>query len=177
MDNNTIKCGQHSYGSINVYRYSPNDGILRIGNYCSIADNVTFLLGGGHDYKKIVSFPVNRRLMNEGFSSISKGDIVLKDDVWIGFGAIVLSGITIGQGSVIGAGCVVSKDVPPYAVVVGSPMRIIKYRFSDEIIHFLLSIDFSNISKETMIKLYSINVIDDKNINDIKELINNDKGF
>lgn len=62
----------------------------------------------------------------------SKGDIVVKDDVWIGYGSIILSGVHIGQGAVIAAGSVVSHDVPPYAIVGGVPARLIKYRFSEE---------------------------------------------
>lgn len=59
-------------------------------------------------------------------------DIVIEDDVWIGAGSIILKGVTVGEGSVIGAGSVVTKDVPPYAVVAGNPAKVIKYRFSEE---------------------------------------------
>jgi len=63
---------------------------------------------------------------------------LIGNDVWIGLGAIILSGVTIGDGAVVGAGAVVSRDVPPYAVVVGSPARIIKYRFDPSLIEYLL---------------------------------------
>ena len=61
----------------------------------------------------------------------SKGDIIVQDDVWIGYGATILSGLTIGQGAVIAAGSVVTKDVTPYSVVAGVPARVIKYHFGE----------------------------------------------
>ena len=72
----------------------------------------------------------------------SRGDVVIGNDVWAGNGAVILSGITIGDGAVIGARAVVTKDVPPYSVVVGNPAEIIKKRFPDEIISGLLDIQW-----------------------------------
>ena len=72
-----------------------------------------------------------------------KVDIVVEDDVWIGYGALVLSGVTIGQGSIIGARSIVTKNVPPYSIYVGN--RVIGKRFPDEIIDKLISIDFSTV--------------------------------
>lgn len=68
---------------------------------------------------------------------------MIKDDVWIGAQATIMSGVTIGQGAVIGAKALVTKDVPPYAIVGGVPAKVIKYRFEKEIIDELLKIDFS----------------------------------
>ena len=70
----------------------------------------------------------------------TRGDITIGNDVWIGRGATVLSGVTVADGAVIGAGAVVAKDVPPYAIVVGNPARVVRYRFSDEVIEALLRI-------------------------------------
>lgn len=81
----------------------------------------------------------------------SKGSIVVKDDVWIGEGAIILSGVTIGQGAIVGAGSVVTKDIPPYCVWVGN--KIIKKRFPENIIALLEKIDLNNISMEQYRKL------------------------
>lgn len=70
---------------------------------------------------------------------------MIKDDVWIGAQATIMSGVTIGQGAVIGAKALVTKDVPPYAIVGGVPAKVIKYRFEKEIIDELLKIDFSKL--------------------------------
>ncbi|MBM6929940.1 CatB-related O-acetyltransferase [[Clostridium] spiroforme] len=88
----------------------------------------------------------------DGTSAISKGSITVSDDVWIGTRAIILSGVNIGQGAIIAAGSVVTKDVPAYAVVAGIPARIIKYRFSNEMINLLLKFDFSKLDKDFIIK-------------------------
>ena len=85
---------------------------------------------------------------NEG---ISKGDIIIADDVWVGAGAIILSGVHIGQGAVVAAGAVITKDVPPYAIVGGVPAKVIKYRFSDDLIAELLKVDFSQLDNKTIL--------------------------
>ena len=74
--------------------------------------------------------------------------IKIENDVWIGIQSLILDGVTIGDGAVIGARTVVTKDVPPYAIVVGSPARIIKYRFNEEVIQRLLEIKWWNLSDE-----------------------------
>ena len=72
-----------------------------------------------------------------------KVDIIVEDDVWIGYGALILSGVTIGQGSIIGARSIVTKDVPPYSIYAGN--KVIRKRFPDEIIQKLSTIDFEKI--------------------------------
>ena len=83
-----------------------------------------------------------------GYEGVSKGDIHLDDDVWIGYGATILSGVHIGQGAVIAAGAVVTRDVPPYAVAGGVPAKVIEYRFNEEIISFLLTLDYSKLDSK-----------------------------
>lgn len=139
-----ITVGNETYGTINCLT-SVSKAHLNIGSFCSIADNVQFILNADHDLHNISTFPFKTMILNEGEEATSKGDIVVSDDVWIGQNAIILSGVKIGQGAVIAAGSVVTKDVPPYAVVGGNPSRIIKYRFDEEIINELLKIDYSNI--------------------------------
>jgi hypothetical protein len=73
-----------------------------------------------------------------------KGDIVIQNDVWIGAKSTIMSGVKISNGSVVGAGSVVTKDVPPYAIVAGNPAKVVKYRFSEEQIEKLLSIAWWN---------------------------------
>lgn len=103
--------------------------------------------------------------------ALSKGNIIIEDDVWIGQGAIILSGVTIGRGSVIGAGAVVAKDIPPYSIVVGNPGKVIKKRFSDEIIEKLMKVDYSKLD-ENKIK-YNIDLLyTEINENNVDEIIN-----
>ena len=77
------------------------------------------------------------RLFYDDLMSISKGPIIVGNDVWIGFRSIILSGVTIGDGAVIYAGSVVTKDIPPYAIVAGVPAKIIRYRFDAKTIERL----------------------------------------
>ena len=140
-----IKAGKKSYGTLNVSEGSKDLFHLFIGNYCSIANNVQFLLSNEHSYKTISTYPMKMNLLNLGREACGKGDIILYDDVWIGFGAIICSGVTINQGTVIGAGSVVTKDTPPYSIVCGNPAKVIKYRFPQELIKRLLKIDITKI--------------------------------
>lgn len=87
-----------------------------------------------------------------GKDAFSKGDIIVDDDVWIGYGATIMSGVHIGQGAVVAAGAVVTKDVPPYAIVGGVPAKVIKYRFEPEMIEELLKVDYSKLTKEDIEK-------------------------
>ena len=86
--------------------------------------------------------------MESGLEGKSKGNIYVDDDVWIGYGAIILSGVHIGQGAVIAAGAVVTVDIPPYAIVGGVPAKVLKYRFESDMIEELLKIDYSKLDKE-----------------------------
>jgi serine acetyltransferase len=107
--------------------------------------------------------------MGEECEATSKGDIIIKDDVWIGANAIILSGVTIGQGALIGAGAVVTKDVPPYAIVGGNPAKVIKYRFSEKVIKKLLEFDFSKLDQnkiKTNIEALYKNITDE-NVDDV----------
>lgn len=140
-----VTVGNGSYGELNVVSFGDHTR-LTIGNYVSIAQNVTFLLDVEHYTNHLSTFPFKvKSLRTETSESFSKGDITIDDDVWIGFGAIIMSGIHVGQGAVIAAGAVVTKDVPPYAIVGGVPAKVIRYRFSDEMIEALKTFDFSNL--------------------------------
>lgn len=146
-----VSVGNYSYGELNVVDFC-NAHKLMIGNFVSIAQDVTFLLNGEHYIDHISSFPFKVKVIGEQAEAFSKGDIIVDDDVWIGYGAIITSGVHIGQGAVIAAGAVVTKDVPPYAIVGGVPAKIIKYRFSPEIIEKMMRIDYSKLDKETVEK-------------------------
>lgn len=131
-DLSKIIIGKKTYGEINITDFSPLDTKLRIGAYCSIAPGVKFLLGGEHQINSISTFPFKVKCFGYQREAGSKGDIVLGDDVWIGTNAIICSGVRLGQGCIVAAGAVVTKDVEPYAIVGGNPAKLIKFRFDEE---------------------------------------------
>jgi acetyltransferase-like isoleucine patch superfamily enzyme len=136
--------GRHSYGTPRVIATAWDTGRLRIGAFCSVAEDVTFLLGGNHRPDRVSTYPFRIKFgladANEDGVGASKGDIEVGNDVWIGRGAVILSGVTVGHGAVIGASAVVAGDVRPYAIVVGNPAREVRRRFSDEQVNALLAI-------------------------------------
>lgn len=138
---NKVKVGNYTYGSLLVYSYGSNDEYLSIGNYCSIAENVKFILGGMHHYEYISTYPFRALLFDKKNESFSKGPIIIEDDVWIGSNVIILSNCKIAQGTVIAAGSVVTKSTKPYSIVGGNPAKLIKYRFDENIINELLCIN------------------------------------
>lgn len=142
-DISRIKVGRYSYGSLSVHGWNARAEHLSIGHFVSLAENVRFLLGGNHPIEGFSSFPFNVKLGRTEFEAMTKGPISIGDDVWIGTGATILSGSTVGQGAVIGSGSVVAGTIPPYAIAVGSPARVVKYRHSPEIRRQLMQFDFS----------------------------------
>lgn len=141
----SVTVGVATYGNLNVFSLCSNN-CLKIGNYCSIAEEVTFLLNIDHDYKKVSTFPFRTLNKKEGTDVINNGDIIIDDDVWIGYRSIIMSGVHIGQGAIIGAGSIVTHDIPPYSIACGTPAKVIKKRFSESIIEVLLNIDYSSIN-------------------------------
>lgn len=168
FDTKNVHIGNYSYGVINVS--SDTNNKLIIGNYCSIAENVKFLLGLDHPTNLFSTYPFKSYFMN-GIDAISKGDIIVDDDVWIGYGAIILSGVHISQGAIIAAGAVVTKDVPPYAIVGGVPANILKYRFSKEIIQELLKIDYEHLNPQIILKNKKIVYQKIESVEQAKELV------
>jgi acetyltransferase-like isoleucine patch superfamily enzyme len=120
---------------------------LRIGSFCSIAPGVQILIGGEHRVDLVTTYPFNvfwkagKQIKGH---PVTKGDVDIGNDVWIAKEAMILSGVKIGDGAVIGARAVVAKDVPPYAIVVGNPARVIRHRFDREAIQKLLEIKWWN---------------------------------
>ncbi len=169
-----VSVGNYSYGNINVYQGGAFDTKLIIGNCCSIGMNVDFLLAMEHSYKNISTFPFKKQLLNYPPEALSKGDIVVKDDVWIGINSIILSGVTINQGAIVAAGSVVTKDVPPYAIVGGNPAKIIKYRFNPDIIEKLKQLDYSKLTSDKIEQLEKelYTEVTGENIDKLLEVIN-----
>ena len=112
--------------------------------------------------------------MGEKGEALTKGPIILEDDVWVGEDVMFLSGVKVGKGAVIAARSVVVKDIPPYSIVGGNPAKVIKYRFAQGIIDKLINIDLSkfdkNLVEENLYELYQN--IDENNIDDIILKIN-----
>lgn len=136
-----------------------------IGKYCSFAPGVVIGVGN-HDYTKVTTHPIlynsyylnkishgNIQLLCDGLKDKNEKTII-GNDVWIGMNANIKRGVTIGDGAVIAMGAIVTKDVPPYAVVAGVPARIIKYRFSEKNIDFLMSHKWWNWDDAKLIKDY-----------------------
>jgi len=111
-----------------------------IGSFCSISDHV-FIGGAEHPIDWVSTSPVFQDVIHSGpkrrfakKKTMASKQTVIGNDVWIGHGVTIKQGVKVGDGSVVGSNSVVTKDVPPYAVVAGVPARIIKYRFSIEVI-------------------------------------------
>ena len=147
--------GKGSYGGLEVFFFGTDGERVEIGNYVSIGPHVTFLAGGEHRLDCVTTYPFLAYGLGE-VEAISRGPIIVKDDVWIGLGAKILSGVTIGQGAVVAAGAVVTKDVPPYAVVGGVPAKLIRWRFPESIRERLGQIDWSKMSLERVRELKEI---------------------
>jgi acetyltransferase-like isoleucine patch superfamily enzyme len=135
-----VAVGNYTYGPIHVYNYGELNSGLIIGNLCSIALDVKFILGGNHFTNRLFTYPITPMLTSLGNDgSYSKGKIIIGHDCWLGIGVTVLSGVEIGNGCVVAAGSVVTKSFPSYSIIGGSPAKLIRVRFSEEIVDILNS--------------------------------------
>ena len=131
-----------------LYHYPVNHDRLMIGKFCSIACGAKFLFNSAnHSLSSLSTYPfpifyeewgLDRKNVAEAWDN--KGDIVIGNDVWIGYEAVILAGVTVGDGAVIGARAMVTKDVPPYTIVGGVPAKPIRKRFSEETISEMLAL-------------------------------------
>lgn len=138
--------GKETYGNPKVTSWGES-AVLQIGAYCSIAAGVKIFLGGEHRVDWVTTYPFNIKWESaKNFSGhpSTKGDVIIGNDVWIGFEAIILSGVNIGDGAVVAARAVVTKDVPPYGIVAGNPARLVRMRFDDKTISRLLVVKWWN---------------------------------
>ena len=127
-----------------------------MGKFCSIACGAKFLFTSANHTQKSLStypFPIFFDEWDLDVEDITsawdrKGDIIIGNDVWIGYEAVIMSGVTIGDGAIIGARSVVTKDIPPYTIVGGVPARQIRRRFSEETIAALLELKWWNWPRE-----------------------------
>lgn len=121
IEKNGFSAGDHVY----IGQYSYIGPCTKIGNFCMLSDNVN-VVGHDHNYEKVgVPTILAGRPEDEVIT-------VLEDDVWIGHGVTVIRGVTIGEGSIVGANTVVTKDIPPYSIYAGSPAKLIRKRFQND---------------------------------------------
>ena len=132
-----VEIGKYTYGvtrlTIPILTESTK---IKIGKFCSVAPGVIFVIGH-HDLTRVSTFPFKSCLLKGGMPDdehLPSETILIGNDVWIGSNALIVASVKIGDGAVVSAGSVVVKDVPPYAVVGGVPAKVIKMRFSEQII-------------------------------------------
>ena len=131
-----------------LYHYPINHDKLIVGKFCSIACGAKFLFNSSnHTMRSLSTYPFPLFFDEWGLDKAdvtdswdNKGDIVIGNDVWIGYEAVIMAGVQIGDGAIIGTRAVVTKDVPPYTIVGGVPAKPIRNRFSNEVISSLLEI-------------------------------------
>jgi acetyltransferase-like isoleucine patch superfamily enzyme len=147
LDDGIIVMGTGSYGRPHVHYFEPAGSSrphVVVGRYCSVAAEVTFVVNGEHRLDWTTTFPISARFGlpiadNDGHPKIT-GPVTVGNDVWIGHRALLLGGVTVGDGAVVGAGAVVARDVRPFAIVVGNPAREVRRRFDDEVVDRLLEL-------------------------------------
>lgn len=165
--------GKYSYGNPKVLSWT-NKYSVSIGKFCSIASGVVIIVDGNHRVDWISTYPFGELIeeipKNAGHP-VGKGDIIIGNDVWIGLNTIILPGVKIGDGAVIGAGSVVTRDVQDYEIVAGNPIKHIKYRFAPDEIETLKSTRWWDWPKEMIIE--HAEILQTKNIEELRKL--NDK--
>src|SRR5690606_8606697 len=166
------KIGRFTYTGFNTVVRS-----VEIGRFCSISWNV-FLGGKNHDYTKVTNSSLwafhNMNGTKDSTHFIygdGQGDCKIGNDVWIAANAVVLRGVTIGNGAIVGAGAVVTKDIPPFSIAVGNPAKVIKYRFEEKIVRKLDEIAWWNwpidVVQKNLDLIYSTSM-DEKLLHDVE---------
>lgn len=145
--------GDYTYGKPNVL-FENNETNLTIGKYCSIAHGVTIFLGGNHRSDWVSTYPFNvlfgdfpngKKIVGH---PAAKGDVVIGNDVWLARGSTVMSGVSIGNGAIVGAEALVVKNIGPYEVWAGNPAKLVKKRFKEDTITYLEKLEWWNWSIE-----------------------------
>lgn len=169
FDFDRVSVGNHTYGPLEVHTWGAPEERLEIGSFVSIAGGVKFMLGGNHRTDTLFTYPFKVKFLCERREAVSKGPIIIGDDVWLGTDVLVLSGSSVGRGAVIGAGSVVAGTIPPYAVAIGNPCKVIKYRFDRSVIDVLCEVDLSSLSLDSLLQNIDIlyESVDSNNVEQI----------
>jgi acetyltransferase-like isoleucine patch superfamily enzyme len=147
-----VSIGRGTYGDPRCLILYSADDRIEIGRYCSIAGETSIMGGGEHNHRTTTTFPFywfhgedpeaelvdHTKIRYRG--AIHKGPTRIGSDVWIGYRATIISGVSIGHGAVVGASAVIALDVPPFAIMVGNPARCLKKRFDDAVIERILAV-------------------------------------
>jgi acetyltransferase-like isoleucine patch superfamily enzyme len=147
--------GRHSYGELDVRTWDRTSDVVVGGNFCSIGPNVKVFVDGNHHIDTFSTFPFHifpTTQRRQDWSPWGKATPTIGHDVWIGADVLILSGASIGDGAVVAARSVVTKPVPPYAVVAGNPARVVKYRFDDATIRDLLDLKWWDLPDEVILQ-------------------------
>lgn len=163
LSGKNVFVGKYSYGFESTQIYSWGEEInIRIGRFSSIGAGLKLFCGGNHSTSFTSSYPFGSVYPN--FLKIhpdkpivfSNGDIVIGNDVWLGRDVTIMSGINIGDGSVVAANSHVVKDIEPYSIYGGNPAKFIRYKFSEEIIEMLLKLEWWNYEDNIIEIIYPI---------------------
>ena len=136
---------------------------INIGSFSSIGQNVC-IVDFNHSFERITSSFINNKIFKDKVDNEvkTKGPVIIEEDVWIGSNSVITAGVKIGRGSVIGAGSIVTRDIPRYSIAYGSPAVVVSKRFNNETIKFLEDLQWWNWGIEKILKnksLFSINVL------------------
>ncbi|MDJ0662139.1 MAG: CatB-related O-acetyltransferase [Crocosphaera sp.] len=163
----------HNFEKNVLYHFDFIGDKLIIGKFCAIASDVKFIMNGGnHPINYFTTYPFSifghaweNTMSVEGNS---KGDTIVGNDVWLGYNALIMPGVNIGDGAIIATNSVVTKDVEPYTIVGGNPAKLIRKRFSDQVIKLLLELQWWNWSIEKITE--NIPILCSNNIENLKQL-------
>lgn len=159
--------GKYSWGHLTVANRQPGC-VLTVGRYCSFAFGVEVFLGGEHRTDFVTTYRFGKYPPFDQWyhapqsqTAVARGDVTIGNDVWIGRKAMILSGVTLGDGVIVGAGSVVRQSAPPYAIVVGNPARVAGFRFPPEQIEALLRIRWWDWSEQDVVRALDLMMSDD----------------
>lgn len=144
----SVQKGRHTYGDLQLNVWSRPNVVVKTGAFCSFGPNIRIIIDGNHRIDTFSTYPLVALFPEVPPNNWGKETPTIGNDVWIGSDVTIYSGVTIGDGAVIAGQSVVTKPVPPYAVVGGNPAKVLKYRFDDAIIQDLLDVKWWELPDE-----------------------------